>query len=106
MRKTTVFLSAIAISAAALTAGAITPTLAQGANGSGAVAAQNRAGNQNGAMDIPAVIERLQGLGYTDIREVEREHNHYEVEASNHNGKKVELKLNAKTGEIISEERD
>lgn len=53
-------------------------------------------------LDMPQLIERLRGLGYSDIREIERKGERlYEVDARNPAGERVELTIDARSGEIL-----
>lgn len=52
------------------------------------------------------VIERLQGLGYTNITEFDVEWNHYEVEAIAPNGEEVEIEVDPVTGQILDVEEN
>ena len=52
------------------------------------------------------VLARLRTAGYSDFREVEREHGRYEVKGMDADGRRVELYVDSRTGEIVQEERD
>ncbi|MCW9014574.1 MAG: PepSY domain-containing protein [Gammaproteobacteria bacterium] len=52
-------------------------------------------------LKIPAIYNRVIAAGYGDINEIEREDRGYEVEARNANGDRVELYVDAVTGEIL-----
>lgn len=57
------------------------------------------------AMNFGQVTEAVTKQGYQDIREVERKGDKlYEVEARNAAGAKVELTVDARTGEILETE--
>jgi hypothetical protein len=57
------------------------------------------------AMNFQQVIERVTALGYNDVREVERKGDKlYEIEARNAQSRKVELTLDARSGEVLREE--
>lgn len=58
------------------------------------------------AMDAAAVIDLLAGRGFTAITEVEREHGRWEVEATDPSGQRVEVYLDAVTGDILKQERE
>lgn len=64
------------------------------------------AGNLPPMLTLDAVLARLRGAGYSDFREVEREDGHYEVKGRNAKGDRVELYVDARSGEIAKEERD
>ena len=53
-------------------------------------------------MGMPQLIEHLRALGYSDIREIERKGDKlYEVEARDPSGQRVELVVDARSGEIL-----
>ena len=57
------------------------------------------------ALSMQQVIERLAARGYRDISEIELESNgSYEVEARDDQGRKVELKVDGRTGELLAQE--
>ncbi|MCU0762801.1 MAG: PepSY domain-containing protein [Hydrogenophaga sp.] len=57
------------------------------------------------AMNFGQVTEAVTKLGYQDIREIERKSDKlYEVEARDAAGAKVELTVDARTGEILKTE--
>lgn len=51
------------------------------------------------------VIQKLESGGYHNIYKIEYEDTNYKVKALDQNNKKVELKINANTGEINKEKR-
>lgn len=53
-------------------------------------------------MSIPQVQEKLTALGYRNIDRIKRDHNVFEVKASDRNGGRVKLDVDAQTGEIIN----
>ncbi len=56
-------------------------------------------------LTMQQVIERLAARGYRDISEIELERDgSYEVEARDDQGRKVELKLDGRTGELLAQE--
>lgn len=57
-------------------------------------------------LDLDEVLARLRTVGYSDFREVERENGRYEVNSRNAEGRRVELYVDARTGEVVKEERD
>lgn len=57
-------------------------------------------------LPLDQVLARLRTAGYSDIREVEHEGGQYEVESQDAQGQRVELYLDARTGEVMKEERD
>ena len=56
-------------------------------------------------LSIRSVLDRVEAQGYRDIREVERDRDRYEVKATDAEGRRVELELDARTGEIVRTER-
>ena len=59
------------------------------------------------AMGMPEVIELLRQRGYTDIREIERKGPKlYEVDARDPAGRRVEVVIDARSGEILRSKRD
>lgn len=55
-------------------------------------------------LSMEQVIAKLKEQGYADITEIEREDGRYCVDARDADGKKVELYVDAKTGEITKED--
>lgn len=51
-------------------------------------------------LDIAQVHARLEGAGYRDIVEIERERDRYEVKALDAEGRRVELDVDAATAEV------
>jgi len=58
------------------------------------------------ALSIEEIVSRLRTAGYTDIHEVERERDRYEVKGRNDEGQRFELYVDARTGDVLKEERD
>ncbi|WP_114089475.1 PepSY domain-containing protein [Thalassospira profundimaris] len=56
-------------------------------------------------LSMEQVIAKVKEQGYSDISEIEREGDRYEVMAKNAEGKKVEIYVDAKTGEIIKKDK-
>lgn len=110
-RPTNSALSFIAI--AALTAGMAGTAMASNAQGetqANAPATVMAQASQAPAADSPAekteltmeqVIAKVKEQGYSDISEIEREDGRYCVEARDAEGKRVEIYVDAKTGEIV-----
>jgi len=69
-----------------------------------ATAAAARTSSPHLALD--EVLARLRSAGYSDFREIERENGRYEVKGRNAEGDRVELYVDARSGEIVKEERD
>ena len=57
-------------------------------------------------LPMEAMLARLRAAGYTEIRKVERERGRYEVEGRDAQGERVELYVDARTGEVLKAERD
>lgn len=55
-------------------------------------------------LSIEAIIARVKAQGFTDIEEIEREAEGWEVCAKDAKGQKVEIKVNASTGAVESVE--
>ena len=58
------------------------------------------------ALPMDQIVVKLREQGYGEIQEIEREHGHYEVKALGQDGRKVELYVDPKTGEIQRQEAD
>lgn len=57
------------------------------------------------AMNFQQLVERVVAQGYNDVREVERKSDKlYEVKARNGQGQRVELYVDARSGEILREQ--
>lgn len=56
---------------------------------------------QDHVLNIRQVYDKLEAAGYTDIREIDREFNGYEVKARNREGSKVKLYVDPRSGEVI-----
>ncbi|NQW12197.1 MAG: PepSY domain-containing protein [Alphaproteobacteria bacterium] len=63
-------------------------------------------GQGNAMMPPRDVTAKLEGMGYGGIRDIEREDGHYEVKATDKDGHRVELYIDAMTGAILRSERD
>ena len=51
-------------------------------------------------LNIRDIYDRLEAAGYRDMREIEWDNGHYEVKASNAQGQRVKLYVNASTGAV------
>lgn len=60
----------------------------------------------NGGLSKEKVIERLKEQGYPEVSEIEREGDRYWVMARDAEGRRFELHVSAKTGEILRQERE
>lgn len=56
-------------------------------------------------LPIPRLIEKLEAAGYRNIEKIEREHGRYEVRATNRQGERSKLRLDARTGELLGAQR-
>lgn len=57
------------------------------------------------SMGFQQLVDRVAALGYTDVREIERSSDKlYEVKAHNAQGQRVELYVDARSGEVLREE--
>jgi hypothetical protein len=62
------------------------------------------AGSSAPTLGMEQILDKLAAQGYTDIREIEREHEVYEVKARGPDGRMVELYLSPTTGDILRSE--
>jgi len=99
-----------AFAALALTAGITATTYASSDSDSykgpsdGSVKAESF--DDASALSIEEIVSRLRTAGYTDIEEVERERDRYEVKGRSDDGQRFELYVDAQTGDVLKEERD
>lgn len=104
MRKTMIR-TAAALSLLALPMGGI--ALAQSAAPATTPATAPAGAPTGPAMGMSQIVDHLSAQGYKDIREVERKSDKlFEVKATNPQGQRQELVLDARTGEILKAERD
>jgi hypothetical protein len=86
-----------AILAIALTATAL--------GGGSAIAASSSADEASAKssdwLTIPAIYDKVVAAGYSDIHEIERERDGYEIEAVDTNGNQVELFVDPISGEVL-----
>lgn len=54
-------------------------------------------------LPIPRLVEKLEAAGYRNIEKIEREHGRYEVRATNRQGERSKLRLDARTGELLGQ---
>lgn len=96
--RTKFLISGLAL-AAALAAGSavVVPALAQSTAQSPAVAADK-------ALNIGQIHDKLAASGYTSIDEIERKRDGYEVKATDPDGRRVELRVDAETARILKTE--
>jgi hypothetical protein len=98
--RTTILAAALIAAAGFGAAVTVVPVLAQG-TAQPAPAARPAPAAELG---VAQVVQRLEAAGYTAIAEVEREHDHYEVKATDRDGRRVELELDLVTGEVLKTE--
>jgi uncharacterized membrane protein YkoI len=97
---------------AALALGALVPAASLASSdhdsreGDDASKRASRSVEESGLLPVEAIVARLSGAGYSDIREVEREHGRYEVKGRNAEGQLVEIKVDARTGEILKQRQE
>ena len=73
---------------------------------SGSVLAVTDSSGQSGMstqtwLTIPAVYDKLIASGYSDITEIEREHDGYEVKAIEPDGERVKLDVDPITADVV-----
>ena len=66
------------------------------------LADSDRGGNW---LPIPRLIEKLEAAGYRNFEKIEREDGRYEVRATNPQGARSKLLLDARTGEFVGAQR-
>lgn len=95
--RATILIATLALTGGLFAAGAtFAPAWAQNAP---AVAA-----SQPAAMSVQALQARLTAAGYRDVEKIERKRGKYEVKAIDPKGQRVELYVDAQTGEIVKTE--
>ncbi len=78
---------------------------AAGLLATGAAAAGAQASAPAAPMNFQQVVERVVAQGYGDVREVERKSDKlYEIKARDGQGRRVELYVDARSGEVLREE--
>lgn len=87
-------LSTAALAAVTLTA----PARAQAPSGAAAVA------TAPAPLPLSQVLARLEAAGYTDVQEIERKRRHVEVKATDAQGRRVELRLDPATAQVLDTE--
>lgn len=65
-----------------------------------AKADDDRAG---GWLPVSQLVAKLEGAGFRNIEKIEREHGRYEVRATNKEGQRSKLQLDARTGELLAQ---
>ncbi|MBP2227656.1 hypothetical protein J2847_000938 [Azospirillum agricola] len=92
---------------ATLVLGAGAHALAQTATPAVPAPTQTQTASVAAPMAIPELVNRLSGQGYSDISEIERKGDKlYEVKARDAQGRKLEMKVDARTAEILHSEQD
>lgn len=73
--------------------------------GAGTALAQSAAASSDTGMNFGQIAEAVQKQGFTEIREIERKSDKlFEVEAQDASGTKVELYVDARSGEVLKTE--
>ena len=67
-------------------------------------ATQTTAPAEAGTLSLQQVQARLEADGYRDFEKIERERNKYEATAIDPQGRRVEVKVDARSGEILEVE--
>ncbi|SMX21918.1 PepSY domain-containing protein [Boseongicola aestuarii] len=57
-------------------------------------------------MGLRQIVATIEALGYTNVREIEFEGSHYEIEATNSDGVQVEIYVDAVTGKVLKSKRN
>ncbi len=96
MRKSSILATLALAAGIAGTTVLVAPVLAQGAAPAAPAA--------RAALGIPEIHQRLTAAGYTDIDEIDRERDRYEVKATDREGRRVELDVDAATAEVLRTE--
>ncbi len=60
----------------------------------------------NVVQSIAVILEKLQVAGYIAVKKIELENGEYRAVAVNAQGEKIKLRINVKTGEIISRKKN
>lgn len=74
--------------------------------GSAVALAQNVEPSAPAELTIHQLIAKLEATGYTAIDDVEKDDGHWEAEATNAAGQRVEVEVDVRTGAILREEPD
>lgn len=70
----------------------------------GMAMAQNTAPSND--MSMIEVLQSLEAEGYSAFEDIEREHNHYDVTATDANGVRIELEVDLQNAEVLRSERE
>jgi uncharacterized membrane protein YkoI len=88
--------------ALALGSGSLGPAMARAQTGttpeSGVVGETETAGPR---LSVGRIVNTVKAAGYTEVRKIEREHGVYEVDARDPKGWRVEVFVDAKTGDLV-----
>ncbi len=94
--RTSILLSGLALSVSLVTGGfALSPAFAE---------TTRSAASRDAAQDLPTprIQEKLTALGYRNIERIKRDHDVFEVRASDSKGERVKLYVDPQTGDIIN----
>ncbi|NHC06202.1 PepSY domain-containing protein [Azonexus fungiphilus] len=67
----------------------------------GVAAGETRQPPAGGWLPMSALVARLEAAGYRNIEEIEREHGHYEVRATDRQGLRGKFLFDARSGELL-----
>jgi len=96
--RTNTLIATLALGAGLLGGGALlVPAFAQDQS---PAATQTTAPPEAGTLSLQQVKARLEADGYRDFEKIERERSKYEVKAIDPQGRRVEVKVDARSGEI------
>lgn len=83
------------------------PARSQNAGSTGGVSQQSQtSASKEKLLPIETIIAMVKGQGYTDIEEVEKEGDQWEICAKDSRGREVDIEVNAATGKIEKVEED
>ncbi|MEQ8798469.1 MAG: PepSY domain-containing protein [Salinisphaeraceae bacterium] len=68
-----------------------------------AMAQTGDAGNDKSMIEV---LQSLEAEGYSAFEDIDREHNHYDVTATDANGVRVELEVDLQNAEVLRSERE
>jgi uncharacterized membrane protein YkoI len=102
----TTVLAATVIAGAAALAGGVTAMAGETSMPKDpAIAVQSQPVQPRKGLSMAEIVDRLAARGYTDIREIERERDVYEVKAQDKDGRRAKFYVDATTGERVEGER-
>lgn len=97
--RTNTLIATLALGAGLLGGGALlAPAFAQG---NAPAATQGAAPAQADVLSLQQIQAKLAADGYRDFEKIERERNRYEVTAIDPQGRRVEVDVDARSGEIL-----